>query len=342
MSRQKLGVIFVNLGTPESPSAGSVRQFLREFLSDRRVVDVPKLPWKILLNTIILPLRSPKVARAYRSIWSERGSPLRSFTQDLAEGLRLPCEDGPLADSRNQTDRADENSPGVSMVTTWAMTYGKPTVQSRIDEFGQQGVSKILVIPLYPQFSSSTTGAVYDRLADITRASRNIPDIRCVHNYCDHPLYIEALAISVTEHWQEFGRNERLLMSFHGLPESYSVKGDPYIEQCNKTASLLADRLKLGDDKWAISFQSRFGPANWVKPYTNEVLVDWAQNGIKNIDVICPSFSVDCLETLEEVGQQYVKLFVQSGGMSMSLVPCLNSSPSQIKLMEKLIFEHSR
>ena len=340
MSKEKIGVILVNLGTPESPSTGAVWKFLREFLSDRRVIDMPSLPWQLLLNTIILPLRSPRVARAYQSIWSERGSPLRHFTQELAKGVNPSDIDEALSRGQNQYDGIAPGSPDVSMVTTWAMTYGKPSIQTRVDDFAQQGIHKIIVIPLYPQFSSSTTGAVYDRLAEIARASRNIPDLRCVNNYYDHPLYIEALAVSVNEHWQKFGRNDRLLMSFHGLPESYSVKGDPYIAQCHETAGLLAEALKLDGKEWAISFQSRFGLARWAKPATTEVLVDWGQGGTKNIDVICPSFSVDCLETLEEVGQQYDKLFAQSGGLCMSLIPCLNISAPHIALMEKLVDEH--
>lgn len=332
MPDSKSGVILVNLGTPESPTAASVRQFLREFLSDPRVIDAPRLPWRILLNTIILPLRSRKVARAYASIWTEQGSPLRKYSQGLAEGL---CQSTKF-DHQGIVQNTLENSCSAVEIT-WAMTYGEPSIANRLEEMLSKGIDKILVLPLYPQFSSTTTGAVYDRLQSINKTRRNIPDIRCVHDYHDQPLFIEALASSVTEHWHVAGRKQKLLMSFHGLPESYVDKGDPYIDQCKKTASLLARQLELNVDEWAYSFQSRFGPTSWVKPYTDETLVGWAQDGVNNVDVICPSFATDCLETLEEIGQQYHALFRQSGGDELVLIPCLNDSSSHIKLMEELI-----
>ncbi|RLA46188.1 MAG: ferrochelatase [Gammaproteobacteria bacterium] len=332
MAQQKTGVILVNLGTPESPTPRSVRKFLREFLSDRRVVDVPRLPWQILLNTIILPLRSPKVARAYQSIWTERGSPLRKITEDQTESLNLCLSTGGL--------RAEADSERAQVRTTWAMTYGGPSIESRVKELVDQGINKILVIPLYPQFSTTTTGAVYDRVLAPSQKGNAAAEIRCVHDYHDHPLYIKALAATVTEHWAENGKSKRLLMSFHGLPESYVAKGDPYVGHCRQTADSLARELGLGEVEWAYSFQSRFGPGEWVKPYTDKLLVEWAQAEIKEIDVICPSFSADCLETLDEIGVRYNRLFMKSGGNKLSLIPCLNNSPSSIALLEALVVEN--
>ncbi|MBV1930898.1 MAG: ferrochelatase [Porticoccaceae bacterium] len=336
MPDSKSGVILVNLGTPESPTAASVRRFLREFLSDPRVIDAPRLPWKILLNTIILPLRSRKVARAYASIWTEQGSPLRKYSQGLAEGL---CQSPQLGHQGIAQSTVENSGPVIEIV--WAMTYGEPSIESEIEGMLGRGIDKILVLPLYPQFSSTTTGAVYDRLQSINKTRRNIPDIRCVHDYHDEPFYIEALASSVTEHWHTTGKKQKLLMSFHGLPESYVDKGDPYIDQCKKTACLLAEQLELNVDEWAYSFQSRFGPANWVKPYTDETLVSWAQDDVQNVDVICPSFATDCLETLEEVGLQYRDLFRQSGGAELLLMPCLNSTSRHITLLEELIIKNT-
>ncbi len=335
MPDSKSGIILVNLGTPKSSTAVSVRQFLRQFLSDPRVIDLPPLPWKILLNAVILPLRSRKVARAYASIWTEQGSPLRKYSQSLAEDL---CQSPKLAYQNRVENTADKNDPVIEIA--WAMTYGAPDIASEIEGMLNKGVDKILVLPLYPQFSSTTTGAVYDQIQNFTKARRKIPDIRCVHNYHDQPLYIEALASSVTDHWHTYGRKQKLLLSFHGLPESYVDQGDPYIDQCKKTASLVAEALALNDDAWAYSFQSRFGPASWVKPYTDQTLISWAHAGVKSVNVICPSFATDCLETLEEVGQQYRDLFRESGGDELLLIPCLNSALSHIKLLEELIIKN--
>ncbi len=325
MTQSNFGVVLVNLGTPEAPTPRAVRKFLRAFLSDPAVVDLPSIPWQILLNGIILPLRSGKVARAYQGIWLEQGSPLQVHTRALANGLSMAMK-----------DQATEGTPAI----TWAMTYGKPSINNRIDELVGQGVSKILIVPLYPQFSYTTTGVVIDAITAITAENTDLPDIQCAQAYYGHPLYIEALADSVRDHWQRTGRQEKLLMSFHGLPERNAVKGDPYIDQCKTTAKLLSENLQLSAEQWGYSFQSRFGPAAWVKPFTNEVLTDWARNNISDIDVICPSFSVDCLETLDEIGMQYDHVFKQAGGKTMSLIACLNDARSHIRLMGELIREY--
>lgn len=332
MSAKNMGVILVNLGTPEHPSARSVGRFLKQFLSDPRVIEVPGLLWWPLLTAVIVPSRSRRAARAYQKIWTDRGSPLRAITEDQAAALGKHI---------NQRRSAGNGNTGTGMTVTWAMTYGNPTIKGRVGEFVARGIDKILIFPLYPQYSATTTGAVYDQLAAVVKGSRYIPDIRCVRDYHDHPLYIKALASSVRDHWRTCGRGQRLLMSFHGLPEKYASKGDPYPVQCIQTADLVAAELELAATEWAYSFQSRFGPAEWVKPYTDSLLKTWANDGVKTIDVICPSFAADCLETLEEIRIQSSKLFVDQGGEKLSIIGCLNSSSAHIALLEEIVFDHS-
>lgn len=329
MQKPPAGVILVNLGTPAEPTPASVRQFLREFLSDPRVVDVPPWLWKPLLNIVILPRRAPRVARSYQRIWLDQGSPLRHYTQELAAKV-------------NQYFAESAIGPGshASVVVTWAMTYGEPSVSQRLEECKQRGVKNVVLCPLYPQFSSTTTGSVYDCLAKYASVTRDIPDFRCVHNYHDHPDYIESLANSVERHWQTHGRGQKLLISFHGLPERYVEQGDPYIDQCRITARLLAEKLQLESNHWQTGFQSRFGRAKWVEPYADAIINDWASHNIKTIDVICPSFATDCLETLEEIGVEYKAMFQQAGGDRLALIPCLNSSRDHVELLTTIVKEY--
>ncbi len=329
MRQKLLGVILVNLGTPAEPTPTSVRQFLRAFLSDPRVVDIPPWLWKTILNLFILPRRASRVARSYQNIWLQEGSPLRHYTRELADKLEASFhESGAVAGAIE------------SVKVTWAMTYGEPSISQRVDDFKRQGIERIVLCPLYPQFSSTTTGSVYDCLSRYIGGTRNIPDLRCVHNYHDHPAYIEALAHSVEKHWQTHGRKQKLLISFHGLPERYIEQGDPYIDQCKATANLLAEYLQLKTDQWRTGFQSRFGRAKWVEPYADNIINDWVTQGIKTIDVLCPSFAMDCLETLEEVGVEYRAMFQQAGGHDLTLIPCLNSSPAHVELITAVVREH--
>ena len=321
----KTGVILVNLGTPQAPTAIAVARFLKEFLSDPRVVETPRWLWWGLLNGVILPLRTAKVTRAYRAIWTLQGSPLRVITEAQTVALERALQ------------RPDaEPAPLV----TFAMTYGGPSVASRIAELQAAGVEKFLILPLYPQYSATTTGAVYDQVANLIKASRDIPEIAVVKQYWHHAEYVEALAATVVEHWNRHGRGQQLLMSFHGLPADYVARGDPYRDQCVATANALAAKLALPADAWAFGFQSRFGRRQWIRPYADDLLREFAHRGVSRVDVICPSFAADCLETREEINIQSRKLFVAAGGTDFALIPCLNASPEHIELLAQIVARH--
>ena len=322
LSIEKIGVILVNLGTPAASDARSVGRYLREFLSDPRVVEIPRLFWWCLLNFFIVPLRSRKVSENYRSIWLDEGSPLKVITERQVAALQSVLE--------NNSER--------EFITTYAMTYGDQSISNSVESLRQQGADKIVVLPLFPQYSASTTAAVYDQLADLIKDYRDIPDIRIVHHYYDHQGYIDALADSVRQHWQENGQAECLLMSFHGIPKKYVDQGDPYYLQCLETARALSVCLGLSSQQWAFSFQSRFGRLEWVKPYTDKVLEVWGRRGLESVDVICPAFSSDCLETLEEINQVNRQLFLQAGGKKFSMIPCLNDAPLHIKMLKELVY----
>ena len=334
MSVEKVGVILVNLGTPSAANTLSVARYLRQFLSDPRVVEVPKLPWWLLLNFLIVPLRSRKVSENYRSIWLDEGSPLKVITERQVAALQAAFND----------EFCEEKSGGIKnsreFICTYAMTYGDQSIASSVQSLRDQGVKKIVLLPLFPQYSASTTAAVYDQLAELVKKYRHIPDIRVVHHYYDSPAYIAALADSVRQHWQNNGQAECLLMSFHGIPKKYVDQGDPYYAQCLETARALAQNLELTSQQWACSFQSRFGRLEWVKPYTDVVLQKWAARGLASVDVICPAFSSDCLETLEEIDQVNHQLFVEAGGEKFTMIPCLNDSPLHIQLFKELVCSH--
>ncbi len=322
LAREKIGIILVNLGTPAAPNARSVARYLREFLSDPRVVEVPRLLWWVLLNFLIVPLRSRRVSENYRSIWLQEGSPLKVITERQVAALQQTLD----------------KSSDKQFITTYAMSYGDKTIAKTVSTLNGQGINKIIVLPLFPQYSASTTAVVYDQLAELVKDYRHIPDIRIAHHYYDSSSYIDALADSVEKHWQTNGRAECLLMSFHGIPKNYVVAGDPYYLQCQETARALASRLDLSSQQWAYSFQSRFGRLEWVKPYTDVVLQAWGARGLESVDVICPAFSSDCLETLEEIDQLNRQYFLQAGGKNFSMIPCLNDSPLHIKMLSELVF----
>ena len=324
MSTKKTGVILVNLGTPSAPDTRSVARYLREFLSDPRVVEAPRLLWWCMLNLVIIPFRSRKVSKNYRSIWLDQGSPLKVISERQAAALQSVLNES--------SDR--------DFVTIYAMTYGEKSIADGVKNLQDQGVNNIIVLPLFPQYSASTTAAVYDQLGALIKNYRCIPDIRIVHHYYDCSSYIDALADSIRDHWQKNGQAECLLMSFHGIPQSYVDKGDPYYTQCRQTASSLACRLGLSEQQWAFSFQSRFGRQEWIKPYTDVVLKEWGARGLTSIDVICPAFASDCLETLEEIDQKSRQLFLQSGGKKFSMVPCLNDSTSHVEMLRELIYQN--
>ncbi len=326
----KWGVILVNLGTPDEPTAKGVRAFLAEFLSDKRVVEIPSLIWKPLLYGIILPLRSKRVAKLYQSIWTDRGSPLKVITEDQKDALQ-----GVL--SARHGDEAPE--------VTYAMTYGDNKFARQVETLKGRGSNKFLILPLYPQYSATTTGSVFDQYADLIRLQRDIPDIRIHKSYCQRQDYIDALAASVSRYWQDRSspqkpRPQKLLFSFHGIPKRCIDLGDPYYDQCMYTATHVAVALDLPKGEWGVSFQSRLGKAEWLQPYTNKLLVEWAESGVESVDVICPAFASDCLETIEEIDGENRELFIRSGGKRYGFIPCLNADTEHIEMMANIVDEY--
>lgn len=316
-------VVLMNLGTPAAPTPAAVRSYLREFLSDRRVVDLPRALWYPILYGPILMLRPRRVAQGYQAMWDHYGdSPLRLITQQQVAAL-----DGFLA------QRDGEAAPRVR----YAMTYGRPNLAEVIEQLRADGVEHTLVLPLYPQYSATTTGAIYDQVAKLTQECRDIPSISVVKHYCHHPRYIEALACSIETFWQREGRSQRLLLSFHGIPRRNVDRGDPYERECLDTAAALAARLQLSREQWQVSFQSRLGRAEWLQPYTSATLQQWGSEKLASVDVICPAFSADCLETLEEIAVENRDVFVNAGGGSYRYIPCLNADSMHIELLAELI-----
>ena len=315
---KKQGVLVVNLGTPQAPTAAAVRTYLREFLSDSRVVEIPHLLWLPLLYGVILPLRCAKVAKKYASIWMPQGSPLAVYSQAIADAL--------------------QNRLNIPVQA--AYRYGQPSLQTGLDALSAQGCEDIIVLPLYPQFSATTSATVFEGIANIYRQRRAMPSLRWIADYATHPGYIAALAASVQSYWQTHGRADRLLMSFHGLPQRNVEQGDPYQSQCVATAQALATFLQLEESQWALSYQSRFGKQAWLQPYTEPLLADWAAAGVHNVDVICPGFPADCLETLEEVRIQAGETFQQAGGKTLNYIPALNNAAQHIEALASLIQPH--
>ena len=316
----KSAVVLMNLGTPTAPTKTAVRAFLREFLSDRRVVEVPRVIWMAILYLIILTFRVPGVTKAYQEIWLDNESPLRKITRGQTVKLQQVF---------NKAYADTENIPQAH----YAMTYSGPSLASKVEELEQAGFEHILVLPLYPQFSATTTGSIYDQISRINQQRRNIPQIHVVKQYFDHPLYIAALANTVRQQWQATGKPDKLLMSFHSIPQKYSDAGDPYHQQCLATADLLAQALDLQKEDWSISFQSRLGFSKWLSPYTSETLKLWGKKNINHVDVICPAFAADCLETLEEIEEENREYFIDAGGETYHLIPCLNENDHHIAMM---------
>ena len=325
----QVAVIIVNLGTPTAPTRKAVRHYLKEFLSDIRVVDAPRLLWFFLLKAILL-IRPRTVAKAYQSVWSKDGSPLLAISKQQAKALQQHLNDQP--------DTLDQPSIHVEL----AMTYGQPSIEQALESIQQQNIERTLILPLYPQYSSSTTAAVFDKVARLLAHQPRLPELRWINHYHDDPGYIRALADSVRQHWLQHEPSEKLLMSFHGIPKRYTLKGDPYEQHCHSTAKHLAAELGLEDDRWLCTFQSRFGREEWLKPYTDKTLQAWGQQGIQSVDVICPAFSADCLETLEEIKVENKEHFIQAGGQSYHYIDALNDRPEHIEALAKLIQQHTR
>ena len=317
------GVLLCNLGTPDAPTPAATRRYLAEFLSDRRVVELPPLLWQPILHGIILRTRPARSAAKYQAIWRPEGSPLLAHSQKQAALLR-----GYLGER------------GCPVNVRLAMRYGQPSIASQLDELKASGCARVLVAPLYPQYSAATTASVSDAVGAWARRTRHVPELRFMGDFHDDPLYIGALAWQVRRHWQTQGRADRLVMSFHGLPERASALGDPYVRQCRKTASLLAGELGLKDGEWAISFQSRFGRARWVGPATQTVLRELGRAGPPSVEVICPGFVSDCLETLEEIAIEGRAAFMAAGGRQFSYIPCLNDQPAWLAALTAIVQRH--
>ncbi len=315
------GILLVNLGTPAAPTAAAVRRYLAQFLSDPRVVEIPRALWLPILYGVILTLRPARSARKYAEIWSPEGSPLAVHTARQSAQLRA---------------RLGEQAPEV----VHAMRYGEPSVDRGLDRLRAAGCDRILVVPLYPQYAASTTASTYDAVGSWLARARNVPELRFVKHYHDDPGYIAALAQAVRRHWHAHGRGERVVMSFHGLPRFALERGDPYHCECQATGRLLAEALGLAPDQYVVTFQSRFGRAEWLQPYTEPTLIALARQGIGRVDVVCPGFVADCLETLEEIGIGAKQAFLANGGRQFQLIPCLNEAPEWIDALAAVCAAH--
>lgn len=317
----RLGVLLCNLGTPESPTPTAVRRYLAEFLSDPRLVELPRWIWLPLLHGVILNVRPRRSARAYSRIWTAEGSPLLTLSRALHAAV----------DARLQA-----TTPGRVQVAL-AMRYGEPSIHAALSALRAAGARRLVVLPLYPQYSGPSTGSVFDAVSATLQRWRWVPDLRFVSGYHDDPAYLDALARSIEEHWQRAGRADRLYFSFHGLPYRYFLQGDPYFCQCQATARLLATRLGLASADWQVVFQSRFGRERWLEPYADRTLEAAARAGVRTVDVVCPGFAVDCLETLEEIAMQNRELFIAAGGQDLRYVPALNARADHAQALAALV-----
>lgn len=318
MAIKKTGVLLANLGSPSAPTTKAVRRFLKDFLWDPRVVNLPRPLWWIILHFIVLPFRPRKSALAYQKIWDDKGSPLTFLTRQLTEKIagKLKAKD---------------------VFTEYAMRYGEPSIAERLRDFRKEGITDLIVLPLYPQYSSTTTASIYDDMVKELNNWRHLPSIRFISDYHQDSGYIAAIADSIHQAWQERGRNALLLMSFHGLPAQLTKWGDPYFYHCKKSAELIAEKLNLKDDQWLMVFQSRFGKAEWLKPYCVDILKKLPGQGVKKIDVVCPGFAVDCLETLEEIAMENKTIFIEAGGEHYNYIPALNDSELHVNALVNLL-----
>ena len=323
--QNKIGVILTNLGTPKSPVRKDVKKYLNQFLLDRRVVDINRLLWVPLLKLIILTIRPSKSAKLYKKIWMNEGSPLLVYMNKIK-------------------DKAERSFKIENFKTFFeiGMRYGEPSLSEALKRMKENNVSKIIILPLYPQSGSPTTSTTYDEISNILKNWTWVPDLVFVSGYHDNKDYINALAKTIKQSFKNNGMPDKILFSYHGMPKRYLENGDPYYCFCHKTTRLVAEKLKLNKEKFDMSFQSRFGTEEWLKPYTDDMLMDYGKNKIKNIHVISPGFSVDCLETLEEIEIQYKELFLENGGEKFHYIPCLNDSDEHVQLINKIIDKKSK
>jgi protoporphyrin/coproporphyrin ferrochelatase len=321
----RLGVLIANLGTPDAPTPAAVRRFLAEFLWDPRVVEAPRWLWWLALNGVILRFRPRRSAHAYQQIWTDGGSPLLLYSKALTAAIR---------------DRLSD----LDVATALGMSYGSPSIPTALDELRRAGARRLVVLPLYPQYSGTTTASVFDRVARELQGWRRVPDLQFISDYCLEAGYVEALSDSIAAYQARHadnGAHAHLLFSFHGIPQRYVLAGDPYYGQCMQSARLIAGRLGLRDDRWTVSFQSQVGREEWLRPYTDEWLVRFAKQGGKRVAVVCPGFATDCLETLEEIALRNRATFLANGGERFDYIPALNDDPAHADFLATLIRRHA-
>ena len=320
----KIGVLIINLGTPDAPTPAALRKYLGEFLADHRVVEIPRLIWWLILNLVILRIRPKKSAEAYKSVWTDSGSPLMVHTKNQSLALQQSLQ-----------------SQGMdNLVVDFAMRYGHPSIADRIESLLSQGVKKLLVLPLYPQYSATTTASTFDAISTDFAQRRWLPDFRFISHYHDHPAYIQAMASRIRSHWDSNGLPDKLVLSFHGIPKRNLLEGDPYFCECHKTRRLLVEALGVDQDFVLTTFQSRFGKQEWLKPYTDQTLQGLPALGVKSLQVFCPGFSADCLETIEEIAVENRDYFIQAGGEKYEYISALNDLPEHIEALTQVIKEN--
>ncbi|GAA5557630.1 ferrochelatase [Acinetobacter schindleri] len=320
-AKPKVTIILANLGTPDAPTVPAVRTFLQQFLSDQRVIEIPKPLWQIILRLFILPFRPKRVAQAYAQVWA-KDSPMREILLQQVEVVKAELT---------------QRYPQFELNVVPAMTYGNPNIQTVLSQISAQPQDHVILLPLFPQYSATSTAPLYDAVARWILTQRNLPGLSLIRDYYQHPLFIQALAQSVRDYQAIHGKPEKLLMSFHGIPQPYADKGDPYADRCRITGKLVAKALGLSEDQYAISFQSRFGKQEWVKPYTDALIEEWGKQGVKSIQVMSPAFSADCLETLEELAMENADTFKANGGERYSYIPALNSREDHLQLLNSLL-----
>lgn len=320
-TQPKIGVLVTNLGTPQAPTKKALKVYLKEFLSDPRVVEVPRLLWWCILNLVILNIRPARSAKAYETVWTKQGSPLMVHTQNQHKAIKQKLQ----------------AEFGENVIVEFAMRYGQPSVKETLQSMQKQGVTKLVTLPLYPQYSAATTGSTFDAIAQDFMQRRWLPDFRFISHYHDHPLYIQALVNKIQKYWQQNGQADKLIFSYHGVPQRYLDNGDPYHCECYKTTRLVAESLGLDKAQYMTTFQSRFGREEWIKPYTDHTLKALPEKGVKSVQVVCPGFSSDCLETIEEIGEENRDYFLEAGGEKFDYIEALNSDDEHIEALCEII-----
>ena len=321
--KDKIGILITNLGTPDKPNKKALKRYLKEFLSDPRVIEIPKFIWQTILRLLILNLRPQKSAKLYKTIWKKKNGPLLVMLEKQRRGIKKVLQ-----------------NKLKNVKIEIGMRYGNPSIKLGLERLRSKSCRKILILPLYPQYCAATTGSTFDKVTEILRKWRWIPEIRFVNNYFEESMYIECLVKSIKESWKKSGKTQKLIFSYHGVPKKYLLKGDPYYCFCQKTTRLVAERMKLKKKDYITTFQSKFGPGDWLQPYTDKTLEELPKKGIKKIHILSPGFSSDCLETLEELEVQNKEKFFSSGGERYNYIKCLNDDPQHLKMLGFLILNH--